>query len=119
MASSNNKTDSAAVFAQRLNEVRRTRKLSQDELGARIGILGKVLGRYERGEARPLVEVAAALARALDVSLDYLSGVTNEELDRSTAERILAAQKLNSEDRAHVFAIFDPFITRRRLEAII
>lgn len=109
----------AATFAHRLLERRRALGLSQDEVGARAGILGKVLGRYERAEAKPSIEVAAGLARALGVSLDYLAGVTDAELDAPTTDRVLAVQALDSEDRGHVYAMLDAFITRRKLEAIM
>lgn len=35
---------------------------------------GAVIGRYERDEVRPSIEVAAKIAQALGMSLDYLGG---------------------------------------------
>jgi len=61
-------------FGIRLAQVRKEKKLSQSQLAKMVGIHANVLGRYERGEARPFVEMAAKLAEALEVSLDYLVG---------------------------------------------
>ena len=45
-----------------------------------VDIHANVLGRYERGEARPFVEMAAKLAQALEVSLDYLVGNSDPQI---------------------------------------
>jgi transcriptional regulator with XRE-family HTH domain len=37
-------------------------------------VQGAIIGRDERDEVKPSVEVAAAIAEALEVSLDYLVG---------------------------------------------
>lgn len=46
-----------------------------------MGTSADILGRYERGEVTPPMEVASKLAEVLDVSLDYLSGKTDTELE--------------------------------------
>lgn len=60
------------AFGLRLSEVRRRAGLNQDELGARIGCTGETVGRYERGESFPRIEVLLRLRKELRVSLDYL-----------------------------------------------
>ena len=52
-------------FGARLADARKARALSQDEVGRRAGVRGTMVGRYERAEARPSVEIAARLARAV------------------------------------------------------
>ncbi len=49
------------------------KKLSQDEVAKKLDVHGAVIGRYERDEVKPSIEVAVAIAEALEVSLDYLS----------------------------------------------
>jgi transcriptional regulator with XRE-family HTH domain len=51
------------------------------------------------GEATPSVDMAAKLADALGVSLDYLVGKTDVELDISILDKIIAIQKLPEDDR--------------------
>jgi len=97
-------------FANRLSEVRKKRGLSQEELATKIGTQGPAIGRYERGVAKPTIEVAAKLAGILGVSLDYLVGNSDTELDKSIIEKIEAIQQLDSEAQGHLFALLDAFL---------
>ncbi len=54
--------------------------------------------------------MAASIAEALEVSLDYLVGNTDLLLDKSVLNKIVDIQKLNPEDRAHVYALLDAFL---------
>jgi transcriptional regulator with XRE-family HTH domain len=63
---------------------------------------GDIIGRYERDEVTPSVEVASKLADALDVSLDYLSGKTDTELDSATLGRIREISVMPEEDKKQV-----------------
>ena len=71
-------------FGERLTAIRKEKKMSQGDLAKMVGIHANVLGRYERGEARPFVEMAVKLAEALSVSTDYLLGNTDADLDTDT-----------------------------------
>ena len=64
-------------FVERLTEVRKDKKMSQDDVGKLVGVHGAVIGRYERDEVKPSIEMATQLAEALEVSLDYLVGSTD------------------------------------------
>lgn len=55
--------------------------LSQAELGEQAGIDGRQVRRYEAGEAQPSLQVAAALARALKISIDELAGANTQHVD--------------------------------------
>ena len=97
-------------FEERLLAIRKEKKMSQSELAKKVGIHANVLGRYERGEARPFVEMAAKLANALEVSLDYLVGNTELELDKNTLKRIEEVSKFSDKDKEHVYVLLDAFI---------
>lgn len=68
------------------------------------------MGRYERSEAVPSVEVAAKIAKALNVSLDYLTGLSDVELDPIILNRIQEITSLADTDREHVFKVVDALI---------
>ena len=97
-------------FDIRLSELRKTKKLSQEELAKKIGVYTNVMGRYERGEAKPSIEVAAKLAQALEVSLDYLAGNTDMVFDKKNVKRILDVQRLSEKDAEHLYAMMDAFL---------
>jgi len=80
--------------------------------------LAVTIGRYERDEVKPSIEVAAALAVELEVSLDWLAGLHEEPLDPATAKRILDLQNLPEPDREHIFYTLDNLIKAAKFKAI-
>jgi len=98
------------TFGNRLSEVRKEKKISQDALAKKIGQHGAVIGRYERDEVKPSIEIAARIAEALQVSLDYLVGSTDLLLDKNIINRIQDIQKLDNENKTHLFALMDAFL---------
>ena len=106
-------------FGKRLTEVRKDKKMSQDEIGKLVGVHGAVIGRYERDEVKPSIEMATQLAEALEISLDYLVGSTDVLLEKSVVNRVLDIQKLKENDKQHVFALLDAFIKQTKLQSIM
>jgi transcriptional regulator with XRE-family HTH domain len=54
--------------------------------------------------------MAALIANALEVSLDYLVGNTDLLLDSSVLERIMDIQKLNDENKTDALKLLDMFL---------
>jgi transcriptional regulator with XRE-family HTH domain len=98
------------TFGLRLASLRKEKKIAQGELAKAVGIHANVLGRYEREEAKPSIDMAAKLADALGVSLDYLIGKTDIEMDMELRDKILTIQRLPSEERQHVIFAIDAMI---------
>ena len=90
------------TFDKNLSELRKSKKFSQEELAKKAGVHTNVLGRYERGEAKPSIDVALKLADALGVSLDFLVGKSDLQLDQDIITKILTIQKLPEQDREHI-----------------
>lgn len=97
-------------FGKKLLKARKKNKLSQDALAKKLDVHGAVVGRYERDEVKPSIEMAAKIASVLEVSLDYLVGNSDEVIDKSALKRVLKIQKLNTKDKSHVFAMIDAFL---------
>jgi transcriptional regulator with XRE-family HTH domain len=95
---------------QRLSALRKEKKMSQQELADMAGIHPNVLGRYERGEASPSIDMASKLANALVVSLDYLVGNTDLELDKALIDKVASIQKLPDEDKTCIMYSLDGLI---------
>jgi transcriptional regulator with XRE-family HTH domain len=95
------------IFGKRLTEVRKDKKLSQDELAKKLDMQGAVIGRYERDEVKPSIEVAAKIVQALGVSLDYLVGNTDMLLEADVIKRIQDIQNLPGKDRDHLYYVVD------------
>ncbi len=90
------------LFGERLTLARKKRKVSQEELAKRLGVHAPILGRYERNEVKPSIEVAANIADALGVSLDYLTGLSELELDKDVLKLMNDLQALTLDDKEHI-----------------
>ena len=106
-------------FDKRLTELRKKRGISQEELAKRLGTQGPAIGRYERGLAKPTIEVAAKLASILEVSLDYLVGSSDIEMDTETLRRIQEVDRLPQEDKKMVYAFLDAFVDKSKIKEIL
>lgn len=67
------------ILGQRLRLLRKSRNWTLGQLSLRSGISTAQLSRLEKGtQLDLLVQSAAPIARALDTTLDYLAGLTDE-----------------------------------------
>lgn len=94
-------------FGSNMMLVRKQKKLSQAALGKIIGTSGDVIGRYERGDIKPSVEVVAKIADALEVSVDYLIGKTSMALDKEALKRLEDISKLKEENKSFIYNLID------------
>lgn len=98
----------SADFGNRMAQLRKEKDLSRDELGAKIGTSGAIVGRYERNDMKPSIEIAAKIAEALDVSLDYLVGISSELIkDKKMINRLEDVKKLPEKEREKIFEYID------------
>lgn len=97
-------------FGKRVAELRKQQKISQEELAKKIQVHQNVIGRYEREEAKPSIEVASKLADIFEVTLDYLVGKTELLMDEDISNRILTIQKLPKNDKEHILFTIDAMI---------
>ncbi|TAF83708.1 MAG: XRE family transcriptional regulator [Sphingobacteriales bacterium] len=103
-------------FGKRLIQARKKKGISQEELATQLNTKGPVIGRYERDEMKPSIEAAANMAKILEVSLDWLVGNTDTELNTATLNRIQDIDKLNQKDKELVFEFLDSFISNRKIK---
>jgi transcriptional regulator with XRE-family HTH domain len=101
-------------LGKRIFELRKEKGFTREKLGKAIGTSGAIIGRYERNERTPSVEIARKMAQALGVSLDYLVGNTEFLLDTDVIKKIQEIQKLPQEDRNHLFYVVDNILQNVR-----
>jgi len=90
------------IFGERLSTIRKKQKISQEKLAKAIGVHAPVIGRYERNEVKPSIEVATQLSMALGVSLDYLVGNTDQEVDKNLLGKVVEIQQLEPSVKDHI-----------------
>ncbi len=106
-------------FGTRLAGLRQARGLTQDELGAAVGISNRMIAYYERHAAQPPGAILVELARALKVSTDELLGVKplTEKLSPKTArllKRLRRIEELPPADQRAVLKLVDALLETRR-----
>lgn len=66
-------------FGDKLRALRMEKKLTQNDLAARLGIVGASVLSYEKNKQYPSVEVLIQLCQTFDVSADYLLGLSDDK----------------------------------------
>lgn len=67
------------LFGERLKQARTDRGMTQYELAELAGLPRETVGRIERKRNTAYLYTAIVLARALNVSLDWLCGIESPE----------------------------------------
>ena len=101
------------AIGDKVQALRKQHGWSQQQLAKMIGTSGPIVGRYERGEMTPSVEVAKKLAGTFDVTLDFLvddTGKTAEIKDKAMLQRIMEIQALDSEDQKTIVHVLDSLL---------
>lgn len=74
------------MIGERIKELRKSKKMSQSELGKFIGVSQTTVTAWENGRAEPSSSYVAKLATFFNVSTDYLLGRDPKEDDLKTAD---------------------------------
>lgn len=101
------------AFGNRLLTLRKEQGWSQPELGKQVGTSGAIIGRYERGEITPSIEVARKLADAFGVTLDFLVGdkdVPNILHDQTMLARWQEIDTLEPSERDRILSVVDSLV---------
>lgn len=65
-------------FNERISALRKRKKLTQEQLGAMLGVTGQAVSKWENKESMPDVMLLSDLCVALDTSVGYLLALEEE-----------------------------------------
>lgn len=103
------------TFGERIIMLRKQLKMSQDDLAKKIGTSAPIIGRYERNEIKPSIEVAAKIADELGVTVDYLLGSSNKMvLDKKLMKRMEDIEALPVEEKDKVYYFIDMALSHHK-----
>lgn len=98
-------------LAERIATLRKQKGLSQTDLARATSVSREIIGRYERGEAMPSIEVAKKIADTFGVSLDYLAGEgINASFDKKSLTRLQDIEKLDADTKEKIYFVIDNII---------
>ncbi len=67
------------TFGKKLRDAREAKGFSQAELARQIGSHHSIIGKYERDEVKPTVDVIKKLADVLKTTISFLMGETDNQ----------------------------------------
>lgn len=110
-------------FGAKLKQLRQEQGWSQDDLAEQAQIDGRQISRYENDRVVPSVDVVVKLAKAFNVSLDYL---LLEEAERrplaapkgKLAQRVSELQAISEDDEKSLLHVLDAIEAKNRLKAL-
>jgi len=110
-----------ATFGKKLRECREAKDLSQAELAKQVDSYHSIIGKYERDEVKPSIDVVKKLAGVLDTTVGYLLGESEDrELlkDPSMLRRLNDIVKFPEEDKSCIIYTLDAMINNVKLRTL-
>ncbi len=101
------------TFGKKLRECREAKSITQNELSKLINAHHSIMGKYERDEVRPSIDVVIKIADVLETTVGYLLGeVQNQETlkDATMLKRLNDIMSFPKEDREHIIYTLDAMI---------
>lgn len=99
-----------STFGKKIAELRKDLKMSQGELAKLLNTSTSVIGRYERDEMTPSIEVAKKIASILNTTVGYLLGETEDDQlfkDPGMLQRLKELSQLPNNDKEHILYALD------------
>jgi transcriptional regulator with XRE-family HTH domain len=106
----------------RLLEARKNKGIFQQELGNISKVHFTNIGKYERGEAIPAADILNRIAKALDVTTDFLMNGTMQDKsaevisDEELLSQFRKIEKLSAEKKKLVKEFLNAFIFKADLQ---
>ena len=98
-------------IGEKISALRKEKKWSQSDLAKQIDASREFIGKYERGENLPSIEMTLKMAKAFGVTVDYLLGEGEyASFDKETVDRITSIQNLDQSTRSILFNLIDTYI---------
>lgn len=105
------------TFGERITLIRKQLKWSQEELAKKVGTSAPIIGRYERNEIKPSIDVAKKIADELNVTVDYLLGGSDKMvLDKKLLKRIEDIEALPTKEKEKIFEYIDLIIRDTKIK---
>lgn len=104
-------------FGQRLRRAREIRKMTQKEVAERAGLPPSLISHFENGTRSPAFENLRRLALNMQVSADYLLGISESmEMRLGSSEHDINA--LTLANRELIVAIIQVLLQQQRREDV-
>ena len=104
-------------IGDRITQLRKQQKISQEDLAKQAGVSRTMMGNYERNDNTPSVEVLLKLAKAFGVTVDYLIGESElSSMDKENIKRLKDIENLAPQDKEYILYAIDNLIRAAKLK---
>lgn len=110
-----------SIFSKRLREQREVLGFSQTKLASAVKLHQSIIGRYERDEAKPTIDVVSRIALVLGTSVGYLLGETEQAhlfKDKKMLERFQEIVDLPEKEKDCLLMTIDHFIKAAKINLL-
>lgn len=113
------------TLGERIQQLRKEKRLTQAALASNIGVSVAQLTRYETQGVQPNAEALKRMAMVFGITIDFLVNGTTEQkaIDAITDAKLLGLFKqienLNTEDRIVISKLIEAFAIRKQLEHML
>lgn len=98
-------------IGSKISNLRKDKNWSQGDLAQKIEASREIIGKYERNENLPSIEMTLKMAKAFGVTVDYLLGEGEySSYDKDTVDRLKSIQKLDANTKTILFDVIDTYI---------
>ncbi len=98
-------------IGSKITELRKQKGWSQSDLAKAIEASRDIIGKYEREENTPSLEMAQKMADAFGVTVDFLLGKgAFAKYDKEAVKRLDDIENLDSNTRKTLFGVIDTFL---------
>lgn len=105
-------------IGSKIAELRKLKGWSQAELAEAVNASRDIIGKYERNDNLPSVEMALKLANVFDVPVDFLLGQgKNTSFDKEILKRLEDIENLDSDTKEMLYTIIDTFLRDAKARA--
>lgn len=103
----NRKTDREIikVYAENLKVLRKSKKITQEELGIKIDRSEKQVAKYEQGVGMLSLEMAQKVAEVLDISIDEIAGHAVKDKEQVPPNMQVMLKEINQLEAEHLFIL--------------
>lgn len=108
-------------LAERIKQIRTTKKLSQKEVITAIDMGAAQYSRIENGKTDPSISTLEKIAKALGVTLaelfaDEQQAIDINSSDKTLMEKVKLIEGLDEEEQHTIFKILDAFVSKKKLK---
>ena len=102
-------------IGNKITELRKKKGWSQGDLAKQVGASREIIGKYERNDNLPSIEMALKIAQAFEITVDFLLGEGEfAEYDKKIIDRINNIHKMDEQTRSILFNVIDTYIQNFR-----